>query len=86
MAALSSAERQIATRRLAKRIFEEVGATATYDLDTLRAVINAIDDYYEANASAMNSALPVGFRTTATMEQKAAAFAIAALRRAGITL
>lgn len=49
----------------------------------LRAVVDAIDDYYDANAVAMNTALPQPFRADATVEQKALAFAMVALMRAG---
>jgi len=37
----------------------------------LREAVNAIDDFLNTNASAINSAFPVAARTTLTVKQKA---------------
>jgi len=46
-----------------------------------RAVVNAIDDWCEANQASFNSALPLPFRTSATPLQKARVLARVAIRR-----
>lgn len=49
----------------------------------LRAAVNAVDDWVEANAAAFNTALPQPFRGAATAEQKAALLSYVALKRFG---
>ena len=50
----------------------------------IQAAIAATDDWIDANQSAYNTALPLPFRTTATLTQKTIVFAYVALRRAGL--
>lgn len=50
----------------------------------LRAAVDAVDDWVDANASAFNTALPQPFRGAATSAQKAIVLAFVALRRAGV--
>ena len=50
----------------------------------LRAAVDAVDDYIDANAASLNAALPQPFRSAATAQQKALVFALVALRRAGV--
>lgn len=50
----------------------------------LRAAINATDDWIDTNATAYNLALPVAFRTSASLAQKTLVFCWVAMRRAGI--
>lgn len=49
----------------------------------LIAAVNAIDDWIDANQASFNSALPLPFRTTATLEQKAMLFGFVLWRRIG---
>lgn len=50
----------------------------------LRAAIDATDDWIEANGAAYNLALPLAFRTNATLQQKVLLFCYVAMRRAGL--
>lgn len=49
----------------------------------LRAAVDAIDDWIEANTASFNAALPQPFRTAATTPQKTFLFCYVAMRRAG---
>jgi hypothetical protein len=82
MAALNEASRV----RLWKRAMqfwsdrrEPVGAVKV----EVRQLIDDLDDYVDANASAMNQAIRPGIRGKFTTEQKAYALALVALLRAG---
>lgn len=55
-----------------------------YDKPTLDTVIAAVDQWAEDNSAEYNSALPVGFRTTATVDEKSLMLAMVVLRRAGL--
>lgn len=50
----------------------------------IKAAIDATDDWIETNGTLFNAALPLPFRTTATLAQKTALFAFVAFRRAGL--
>lgn len=50
----------------------------------LAAAVAAVDGWVEANQAAFNAALPVGFRTTATPEQKSLLLAYVVMRRVGL--
>lgn len=50
----------------------------------VKAAVDAVDDWAEANASAYNSALPQPFRGTANASQKALILAYVCMRRAGL--
>ena len=50
----------------------------------LRAAVDAIDNFLETNATAINNAFPAAFRTKATASQKAAVVGYVAMRRAGL--
>ena len=49
-----------------------------------RAAVDALDNWVDGNAAALNTALPQPFRGAATTEQKALLMAYVALERAGI--
>lgn len=57
--------------------------TVTVSKADLRAVIDALDDFLEANASAVNNAIPQPARTALTVPQKARLLAYVTLRRYG---
>lgn len=50
----------------------------------LSAALNAADQWIEDNQASFNAALPLPFRTTATLTQKTLLFAYVAYRRAGL--
>lgn len=74
-----------ATNRLRARIgLIRQYALAQFDKPTLDAAIAATDDWIEANQAAFNTALPVAFRTNASLAQKTLLFCVVAMRRAGV--
>lgn len=50
----------------------------------LREAVNATDDWIEANQTSFNNALPVPFRTSASLVQKTFLFCYVAMRRANL--
>lgn len=51
----------------------------------LQAAVDATDTWIDDNAASFNSALPVAFRTGATLQQKTMLFCYVAMKRAGLT-
>lgn len=84
MALLSDAERNTALRELVRRAFVEIGERADFDTDTLRVAINEIDDFLEANSTAINNAFSQPFRNAASPSLKALVVAFVALKRSGV--
>lgn len=82
--ALIDADRQIAARECARHMFDRLATTANMALDTIKAAVDAADDWADLNASSYNTALPVAFRTTATSAQKALLLAYVCMKRAGV--
>lgn len=82
--AMTAADIKKAVRRLANDVFVVGGQTATLDVNDLKALIEDLDAYLDANAAAINSAIRVGVRTKATTPQKAFAMAYCAMKRAGV--
>lgn len=58
--------------------------TSAFTKPDLHAAVNATDDWIDANQASYNTALPVAFRTSATLGQKTLLFCYVAMRRAGI--
>jgi hypothetical protein len=50
----------------------------------ISAAVDATDTWIDSNQTSFNSALPLPFRTSATLVQKTIVFAYVALRRAGL--
>lgn len=50
----------------------------------VRAAVDATDQWIEDNSAAFNTALPVTFRTNASLTQKTLLFCFVAMRRAGL--
>lgn len=50
----------------------------------IKATVDAVDDWAEANAASFNAALPQPFRGGASASQKALILAYVCMRRAGI--
>lgn len=84
MAVLVDADRALTAREWIRKVFEEQRQTATMDTATIRAAINAADDWADTNAAAFNTALPVAFRNTATTAQKNLLLCYVCLKRAGL--
>lgn len=82
--ALDITQREDATGQLIRKMFVEANQTAQLDSTEVRALIDALDDYVEANATAINQAIPVTVRTKATLGQKALALAYVAMKRGGV--
>lgn len=81
--ALSASESDDAARLLARKMFVDAAATANVPHDTIAAAIVAIDAFLDTNATAINNAFPVAFRTAASTPQKAYLVAWCCLKRAG---
>jgi hypothetical protein len=67
--ALDSTQRADTMRQMVRKMFVESNATA--DLDTLevRALVDAMDDYLEANQSAINQSIPLAVRQKASLRR-----------------
>lgn len=79
MAALPDLDRNRIWRHFMRRNTEGCAFTK----DELRAAVDATDTWIDNNAGSYNSALPVAFRTGATLIQKTFLFCLVAMRRAG---
>jgi hypothetical protein len=72
-----------ATERLRARI----GVIRNYALNRfvkteIAAAVAAADDWIDTNQTSFNNALPVNFRTNATLAEKTLLFCVVAMRRA----
>ena len=91
--AMSEADRVDATRQLARKIFVEAKATATFSTADLKAAIDAIDDGFDSLVSshlstdtievALNKLLPQPFKSNATVVEKSLLVAVTATKRYG---
>jgi hypothetical protein len=84
MAVITDAQRQKCARRTIREIYEFAFQTANLTYADIKAAADASDDWADTNASAYNTALPVPFRTTATLQQKTVLLAVVILERAGL--
>ena len=78
MAALPDTDRH----RTAMQLQRKTGWPSLVKAD-VRAAVNAVDDFLETNATALNSALPQPFRGAASPSQKALLYAYVCMRKAG---
>jgi hypothetical protein len=69
--------------RVAAQFMREMTTPSSYTKAELNAAIAAADDWVEANAAAYNTALPVAFRTNASVGHKALLLAYVIMRRNG---
>lgn len=81
MAVLTEEERETSKHDLIERFYVRLNKVAALDTTEMRALINAADDWLEANAASYNAAIPLPLRAKATVAEKTAAFAIAAMKR-----
>lgn len=58
--------------------------TCAFTKADLQAAVDATDTWIDSNQAAFNTALPVAFRTNASLTQKTLLFCYVAMRRAGI--
>jgi len=79
MAVLSATDRARVAAQFMRDIRESFGVTKTQ----LRAAVDGVDDYFDTNAAAINTAIPVAARSAMTAAQKAALVGYVAFRRAG---
>jgi len=89
--ALANQERADTSLRWIRQAFVDSGVTANLSTSDVRAAVDATDDWLDAapaggatNLAALNAALPVPFRTTATTAQKALVLAFVAQKRGGV--
>ena len=87
MAAMTEQEIRKAARHLAKRIFVEPNATATFTVSDMIAAVTAVDGAFEGTpaqlpnqaqsvANNLNIVLPQPFKADATVEQKSTLLAV----------
>lgn len=83
MAVLSTTERRRA-RTWFLRTLQEQATDAGFSRADIDAALAAADTWADSNAASYNAALPVPFRTTASVQFKALLLAAVAMRRAGL--
>lgn len=71
-------------KAFARQVFVESGYTANVDTDAIEAAVTGLATFIEANAVAINNALPEPFKSTATVEQKRHLVGLVAAKLAGI--
>ena len=82
MAILGAVGRALVGAKLHRRWSARRESVAFTKPDAVEAII-AMDAWIDANAAAINQALPAAFRTTATPSQKAILFSYVAMVRFG---
>lgn len=80
MAALTAAELARVARWYQR---DPAMGAAAFTKPDLIAAVAALDTFMDTNASSINSALPLPFRTSATTAQKALLLALIVMRRYG---
>lgn len=74
---------ETARRRVTAQWMRDNRTPVAFTKPDLAGAVAAIDDWIDANMPGLNSALPAGFRTTATLAQKIDLFCDVLRRRAG---
>lgn len=92
--ALTEPQRTDAMRQLVKKMFVDLGDTATLNTDEVKAAIDSIDDFFAALGSTLTggitveqnllNALPEPFVSVATNAQKSLALAYWAMKRGSV--
>lgn len=83
MPVLSDSDRADCATKFIRQYFASLGNTADLDTLEIRTLVNDIDAYVDANATAMNQSITLAVRQKASLATKGAAFAYVALKRAG---
>jgi hypothetical protein len=71
MAVLPDSDRDLVHRLFEDDQFNRTRTPTTLSRADIRAAVNALDDYFDANASNINSAIPQPARGSLTAPQKA---------------
>jgi hypothetical protein len=71
-------------RQFGRECWEKLNATANLTTGDIKAAANDLEAFIVSNTTALNNALPVPFRTTATTPQKRLLLALVACEMAGI--
>lgn len=79
MAVMTDTDRARTVAQFMRDIRQDLGINKTQ----LRAALNALDDYFDVNAAAINTAFPVAARNALSTSQKAILVGYVAFRRAG---
>lgn len=78
-----TAQQRFEVRKLISDLMSNLRAGWPLTKADTQAAIDAIDDYFDTNATAINQALPVAARTGLTAGQKAMIVGYVALKRNG---
>jgi len=81
---MTNTDRIAVMRQFAKKIFQDAKATANMDTVELKAAVDAVDGWVDANRGPYNNALPAPFKTTATPQQKALLLTYVVMKREGL--
>lgn len=81
---LTSIQKKVAAKKLARRMFADVGATANFDTDELEESISGVYDFFEANGVAINNTLNANVKVNASLAQKSQIVAVAAMKYGGL--
>lgn len=84
--ALSDSQQLKMARQFARQAFVKPLVSAGLTVTDLKAAANDLEAFIATNSTAINNALPVPFRTTATTPQKRLLLALVACEMAGIDL
>lgn len=84
MAVLSDSNRENIAREWIRKAFVDLKATANLDHLAIKAAVDAADAWADQNQSSFNTALPLPFRTTATVDQKTLLLCYVILKRSNI--
>lgn len=84
MAVLSDSDRQDVVRTWVREVLVKLAALANVNHSDIKAAVDAADQWADDNAASFNSALPLPFRTTATVKQKTWLLAYVIFKRADI--
>lgn len=71
-------------RHWVRKIFVEMGGTATMTTVDIKVAFAAVDAWVDDNQISYNSALPEPFKSTATAEQKAMLLCFVVMKQTGI--
>lgn len=82
--ALTAPQRRRLGRQWARQTYQRLAATADLSTDDIEAAADSLEAFITANAAALNNALPLPFRTTATTPQKRVLLALVAVELAGL--
>ena len=80
MAALSDTDRFKVWANFMRQ-FPVAGTTTKQEF---RTVLNAVDNWVDANSGSFNNALPVAYRTAADLQEKTKLLSLVIMQRAGL--